>query len=56
MKGNCDKFGNLKENNLEKRQVDAIRSLKDKIEKEDLVCVETDKTGKFGLDTKENYI
>ena len=23
---------------------------------EDLVCIETDKTGKFAMDTKENYM
>ena len=56
MKENCDKFGNMKENNLTKKQVGAIKSLKDKMEEENLVCFETDKTGKFALDTKDNYV
>ena len=33
-----------------------IKELKTKMKKENLVCVETDKTGKFALDTKENYV
>ena len=56
MKENCDKYGNMKENNLGDKQVEAIKSLKDRMKKEELVCFETDKTGKFALDKKENYI
>ena len=56
MKDNCDKSGNLKESNLSKKQVNSIKTLKDNMKDEDLVCMETDKTGKFGLDKKENYV
>ena len=44
------------ENNLTVEQFKAIKELKTKMKKENLVCVETDKTGKFALDTKENYV
>ena len=56
MKENCDKYGNMKENNLGDKQVVAIKSLKEIMKKEELVCFETDKTGKFALDKKENYV
>ena len=56
MNENCDKFGNVTENNLSEKQVKAIKTLKEKMKDEDLVCFETDKTGKFALDRKQNYI
>jgi hypothetical protein len=56
MKEHCDKFGNVIENNLTEKQVKAIKTLKCKMKEEELVCFETDKTGKFALDTKANYI
>ena len=54
IKENCDDKGNLLENNLSVEQ--AIKELKTRMKNENLVCVETDKTGKLALDTKENYI
>ena len=56
MKEHCDKFGNQIENNLSKKEVNAIKALKTKMKDEDIVCFETDKTGKFALDTKTNYV
>ena len=56
MNENCDKYGNVIENNLSEKQVKAIKSLKEKMKDDNLVCFETDKTGKFALDRKENYI
>ena len=56
MKEHCDKKGNMKENNLTKEQVKTIKELKDKIKSENLVCIETDKTGRFALDRKAKYI
>jgi hypothetical protein len=56
MKENCDKFGNMLENNLSEKQVKSIKSLKSKMKDEDIVCFETDKTGKLALDKKENYV
>jgi hypothetical protein len=56
MKEHCDDKGNVLENNLSVEQFKAIKELKTKMKNENLVCVETDKTGKFALDTKENYV
>ena len=52
---NCDKVGNILENNLSGKQVKAIKDLKTKMKQEGLVCYKTDKTGKFAIDTVENY-
>ena len=49
---NCDKFGNISENNLDKKQLKAIKELKTKINNEGLVCYKTDK---LAIDTIENY-
>ena len=56
MKEHCDVHGNQLESNLDDKQVKAITDLKNKMKNENLVCIETDKTGKFALDKKENYI
>ena len=56
MKEHCDNKGNQVDNNLSVKQVKAMKNLKMKMKTENLVCLETDKTGKFALDTKENYI
>ena len=52
----CDEKGNMLDTNLSDEQTKAIKDLNTKIKNEDLVCLETDKTGKFALDTKKNYI
>ena len=51
-KEHCDKSGNLVKSNLSKTQQDDLKKFKTRIQKEDLVCGETDKTGKFTLDTR----
>ena len=51
---NCDKFGNIKDNNLDKKQFETIRSLNKKMKEENLVCFKTDKTGYLALDTQES--
>ena len=51
---NCDKLGNLIDNNLSETKLKDIRNLKCRMKKEGLVCGETDKTGKLTLDTLEN--
>ena len=56
MKEHCDEKGDLLDNNMTMKQGKAIKDLKVKMKKEDLVCIETDKTGKFALDTKLNYM
>ena len=48
----CDKFGNVIESNV--KQVNDLKKFKERMQKEELVCGETDKTGKFTLDTLEN--
>ena len=50
----CDRFGNLKENNLNENQRATINDLKKKMKEEELVCFKTDKTGFLALDTQEN--
>ena len=54
-KKNCDRFGNLKENNLNEEKRNTIKDLKKKIKDEELVCFKTDKTGYLALDTQENF-
>ena len=55
-KKNCDKFGNVLDNNLSEQEIRTIKNLKSRIKEEELVCYETDKTGKFTLDTVTNYV
>ena len=50
----CDRFGNLKDNNLNEKQRTTIKDLKKKMIEEKLVCFKTDKTGFLALDTQEN--
>ena len=50
---NCDKSGNIIENNLDKKQLKDIKNLKKRMKKEGLAAGETDKTGKLTLDTLE---
>ena len=54
-KEHCDKYGNIIENNLDDNQLKAIKGLKNKIQKDNLVCYTTDKTGNLVLDTIDNY-
>ena len=51
----CDKFGNQIENNLDSEQFRTIKNLREKLEKENLICYETDKTGKLVVDSVKNY-
>ena len=51
----CDRFDNLKENNLNEEKRDTIKGLKKKIKEEELVCFKTDKTGYLALDTQDNF-
>ena len=53
---NCDKFGNIIDNNLilSDTQMKDIKNLKSRIQNEGLTCGQTDKTGKLTLDTLEN--
>ena len=53
---NCDKSGNIIENNLDKKQLKDIKNLKKRMKKEGLAAGETDKTGKLTLDTLENVV
>jgi hypothetical protein len=51
---NCDTFGNILDNNLSKTELKELKNLKNRIEKEGLICSQTDKTGRLTLDTLEN--
>ena len=53
-KDNCDKFGNIVDNNLNKTQLKTIKNLKQRMKEEHLALGETDKTGKLTLDTLDN--
>ena len=52
---NCDKSGNILKNNLDAKQLKAIKEIKTKLKTEGLVCYKTDKTGKSAIDTIDNY-
>jgi hypothetical protein len=54
-KDHCDQFGNIIENNLDEKQQESIKTLKRKMQDEELVCYTTDKTGNLVLDTIKNY-
>lgn len=54
-KESCDKFGNQLDNNLDNEELKTIKNLRNKMDKDNLICYETDKTGKRVLDTVENY-
>ena len=51
---NCDTFGNILDNNISKTQMKNLKKLKSRIKQENLICSQTDKTGKMTLDTLEN--
>ena len=53
---NCDKSGNIIENNLDKKQLKDIKNLKKRMKKEGLAAGETDNTGKLTLYTLENVV
>ena len=53
-KEHCEKFGNIRENNLSESQLKDIKKLKNRMKNEGLAGGETDKTGKLTLDTLEN--
>ena len=52
---NCDSKGNFIRNNLNKEENLGIKEIKDKIKQKDIVIFSTDKSGKFSVDTPENY-
>ena len=47
-------FGNILDNNISKTQMKNLKKLKSRIKQENLICSQTDKTGKMTLDTLEN--
>ena len=53
-KEHCDISGNVLENNVSESELNNLKKLRTRIQKEELVCGETDKTGKFTLDTLKN--
>ena len=51
----CDKKGRIIENNFTKDEEATLKELKRKVDLENLTIYETDKTGKFVVDTTDNY-
>ena len=52
---NCKKNGDQK-NNLTKAEEEGIKSLRKRIEDEEIIVMETDKSGKLALTTRETYL
>ena len=50
----CDKNGKIKDSNISIDQQKAMKELKRRVEVDNLVIYETDKTGKFVIDSLEN--
>ena len=42
--------------NLDDDEKDGLRTIKEKVKKEEAICFMTDKSGRWGIDTKENYM
>ena len=55
MAANCTKSGKIKANNFSISQEECLKNFKKKVETENVTVYETDKTGKFVVDTLDNY-
>ena len=56
VKQNCDKKGNIIEQNIDKETSDGIKSLKERSDKNEIIVVPTDKSGRLAVNTIENYV
>ena len=52
----CDQRGNILENNLTHEETQGLKSLKQRIKNDEITVAPTDKSGKFSVNTKENYL
>ena len=55
IRNNCDKQGRQKLN-LKKEEEEGLRSIRRRVREEDLVVMETDKSKRLSIMTKENYV
>ena len=51
----CDKNGKIKDQNITKTEERAMKEVKESMKKKDIVVFTTDKSGRFSVDTPENY-
>ena len=51
----CNNQGKFKENNLTKSETEGIKEIKKKIKDKEIVVFATDKSGRFSVDTPQNY-
>ena len=54
-KKHCDKKGRIKKQNIDKSEEKALREVKEKVKKKEMVVFTTDKSGRFAADTPQNY-
>ena len=55
VKENCDKNGYLKKKNLNEQQADGLKTLKEKVKKNEIYITQSDKTRKLVGNSRENY-
>ena len=51
----CDKHGKIKKQNISKQEEKAIEETKESIKKKEIVVFTADKSGRFTVDTPQNY-
>ena len=52
----CDSKGNIKDGNVTKDEAEGIRSIKKRVKEEEIVCMQTDKSKRLAVNTKQNYL
>ena len=50
----CDKYGNIIETNLNKKQIEGLKSLKERVKQGEISILPTDKSGRLAVNTTEN--
>ena len=55
MNKHCDNKGRIKNHNLSNEEKEGIKEIKEKIKEREIVVFQTDKSGRFSIDTPENY-
>ena len=54
-KKHCDRKGRIKKQNICKSEEKALKEVKEKVKKKEMVVFTTDKSGRFAADTPQNY-
>ena len=52
----CDSKGNIRDGNMTKDEAEGIRSIKKRVKEEEIVCIQTDKSKRLAVNTKQNYL